>query len=61
MEVTQSKQANETETRELWEDSGDDEAAIRYSLTALGEAVLADGERARGPRFFGFGPCVAVA
>jgi hypothetical protein len=37
----------------------DDEAAeIRYSLTALGEAVLAE---RRGKRFRGFGPCVAVA
>ncbi|MFY9780334.1 MAG: hypothetical protein WAJ85_07475 [Candidatus Baltobacteraceae bacterium] len=37
----------------------DDEAAeIRYSLTALGEAVLAE---RRGKRFRGFGPCAAVA
>jgi hypothetical protein len=36
----------------------DDEAAeIRYSLTALGEAVLSD----RRGRFRGFGPCMAVA
>jgi hypothetical protein len=36
---------------------GDDEDEIRYSLTALGEAVLSD---QRG-RFRGFGPCIAVA
>ena len=36
----------------------DDEAAeIRYSLTALGEAVLSE----RRGRFRGFGPCIAVA
>ena len=36
----------------------DDEAAqIRYSLTALGEAVLSD----RRGRFRGFGPCMAGA
>jgi len=36
----------------------DDEAAeIRYSLTALGETVLAD----RRGRFRGFGPCMASA
>ncbi|MGP6158931.1 MAG: hypothetical protein ACLPYS_15725 [Vulcanimicrobiaceae bacterium] len=40
-------------------DQDEDEAAeIRYSLTALGEAVLAE---RRGKRFRGFGPCVAVA
>jgi hypothetical protein len=37
---------------------GDDDAdLIRYSLTALGEAVLSE----RRGRFRGFGPCVAVA
>ena len=37
----------------------DEEAAeIRYSLTALGEAVLAE---RRGRRFRGFGPCAAAA
>jgi hypothetical protein len=36
----------------------DDPAEIRYSLTALGEAVLAE---RRGRRFCGFGPCAAVA
>jgi hypothetical protein len=36
----------------------DEAAEIRYSLTALGEAVLAE---RRGKRFRGFGPCVAVA
>ena len=35
----------------------DEEAEIRYSLTALGEAVVAD----RRGRFRGFGPCIAVA
>jgi hypothetical protein len=40
-------------------DVEDDEAAeIRYSLTALGEAVLAE---RRGRRFRGFGPCTTVA
>jgi hypothetical protein len=44
-----------------WE-RDDDADEIRYSLTALGEAVLAEeGRRTRGPRFRGFGPCVAVA
>jgi hypothetical protein len=36
----------------------DEAAEIRYSLTALGEAILAE---RRGKRFRGFGPCVAVA
>ena len=37
----------------------DDELeAIRYSLTALGERLLAE---RRGPRFRGFGPCMMVA
>lgn len=35
-------------------DANDDAAEIRYSLTALGEALVA--ERAR-KRFRGFGPC----
>lgn len=35
-------------------DAADDLAEIRYSLTALGEALVAD--RAR-TRFRGFGPC----
>lgn len=36
----------------------DDEAAeIRYSLTVLGEAVLAE---RKGARFRGFGPCPAA-
>jgi hypothetical protein len=39
-----------------------DLAEIRYSLTALGEAALAEADRiGRGPRFRGFGPCGAVA
>jgi hypothetical protein len=37
-----------------WEPS-DDADQIRYSLTALGEAAVA--ERSRRPRFRGFGPC----
>lgn len=36
------------------DDAADDLAEIRYSLTALGEAVVADRARAR---FRGFGPC----
>jgi hypothetical protein len=36
----------------------DESAEIRYSLTALGEAVLAERQ---GKRFRGFGPCAAVA
>jgi hypothetical protein len=43
---------------ETWE-PGDDEAEIRYSLTALGEAAV--GEAASRKRFRGFGPCMAVA
>lgn len=38
-------------------DHNDDAAEIRYSLTALGEALVADRDR---KRFRGFGPC-AVA
>jgi hypothetical protein len=34
----------------------DEAAEIRYSLTALGETVLAD----RRGRFRGFGPCMAA-
>jgi hypothetical protein len=41
-----------------WDD--DDEAAeIRFSLTALGEAVVGDRDRRR-PKFRGFGPCGRV-
>jgi hypothetical protein len=49
------------DTTSAWED--DDEAAeIRYSLTALGEAVLGDERPGRNKkRFRGFGPCRAVA
>ncbi len=36
-----------------WE-ADDDAADIRYSLTALGEALVSE---ARGRRFGGFGPC----
>ncbi len=40
-------------------DRDDDELeTIRYSLTALGETMLGE---SRGPRFRGFGPCMAVA
>ncbi len=40
----------------------DDDLEIRYSLTSLGELAVARGDRgSRGPRFRGFGPCVAVA
>ncbi|GAC1397641.1 MAG: hypothetical protein NVS2B8_17060 [Vulcanimicrobiaceae bacterium] len=35
-------------------DASDDLAQIRYSLSALGEAFVADRKRAR---FRGFGPC----
>jgi hypothetical protein len=35
-------------------DAADDLAEIRFSLTALGEALVADGAR---KRFHGFGPC----
>jgi hypothetical protein len=42
--------------------ASDDELEIRYSLTALGELAVAQGDRSgRGPRFRGFGPCGAVA
>jgi hypothetical protein len=45
---------------DLYED--DDAAEIRYSLTALGEAVLGRDPRGRGrPMFRGFGPCAKVA
>jgi len=40
-----------------WEPNEDSEE-IRYSLTALGVAALAEG---RGPRFRGFGPCARSA
>ncbi len=40
--------------RDSARDAADDLAEIRYSLTALGEALVAD--RAR-TRFRGFGPC----
>ena len=43
---------------DAWE-AGDDEAEIRYSLTALGEAAVI--EAASRKRFRGFGPCMAVA
>jgi hypothetical protein len=44
-----------------WEPN-DDADEIRYSLTALGEAALAEeARRTRGRRFRGFGPCIAVA
>ena len=43
-------------------EQNDDVAEIRYSLTALGESVLAEEDRReRGGRFRGFGPCIAVA
>jgi hypothetical protein len=48
---------DDLETRHLTDelDLTDDEAAeIRYSLTALGEAVVSD---RRGRLFRGFGPC----
>jgi len=40
-----------------WEPN-DEPDEIRYSLTALGEAVVS--ERRRGPRFRGFGPCAGM-
>ena len=40
-------------------DPGDDDREIRYSLTALGEALLGELE-VRGPRFRGFGPGAAA-
>jgi hypothetical protein len=42
------------------ESRDDDDREIRYSLTALGEAVLGELE-VSGPRFSGFGPCSAAA
>jgi len=52
----------ERNVREADDDAEADLAEIRYSLTALGEAALAEGgRRGRGPRFRGFGPCGAVA
>ena len=40
------------------DDTNDDDLEeIRFSLTALGEAALND----QRSRFFGFGPCCAVA
>ena len=45
-----------------YRDESDDEAEIRFSLTALGELAVARSDRApRGRRFRGFGPCRAVA
>jgi hypothetical protein len=52
----------ERSIREADDDAESDLAEIRYSLTALGEAALAEGDdRGCGPRFRGFGPCGAVA
>jgi hypothetical protein len=41
-----------------WDDD-DEEAEIRFSLTALGEAVVGERDRRR-PKFRGFGPCGRV-
>jgi hypothetical protein len=41
-----------------WDDD-DEEAEIRFSLTALGEAVVSDRD-GRRPKFRGFGPCGRV-
>ncbi len=38
-------------------EAAEDAEAIRYSLTALGEALVADRARAR---FRGFGPCTVA-
>ncbi len=46
-----------SDQREIFRDAADDLAEIRYSLTALGEAYVAERDRTR---FRGFGPC-AVA
>jgi hypothetical protein len=51
----------ERNVREADDDAETDLAEIRYSLTALGEAALAEDRPGRGPRFRGFGPCGAVA
>jgi len=46
------------ETQPDWE-TNDDAEEIRFSLTALGEAVVAD--RTNRRPFRGFGPCVSLA
>ena len=43
-----------TEARAAEDDRDDEAAEIRYSLTALGEALVAERKRSR---FRGFGPC----
>jgi hypothetical protein len=45
-------------TARAWDDE-DEEAEIRFSLTALGEAVVSERDRRR-PKFRGFGPCGRV-
>jgi hypothetical protein len=50
-----SSQERWSVTTAAW-DLDDDEAQIRFSLTALGEAVVSDRDRRR-PKFRGFGPC----
>jgi hypothetical protein len=50
-----SEQRWEAATAAAW-DCDDDEAQIRFSLSALGEAVVSERDRKR-PKFRGFGPC----
>lgn len=49
--ITSAPESPEPRERD---DRSDDAAEIRYSLTALGEAFVADRS---GARFRGFGPC----
>jgi hypothetical protein len=51
------RQSPGQEPEQVWE-RNEDPDEIRYSLTALGEAVVS--ERRRGPRFRGFGPCAGM-
>ena len=57
LEDTMTDQTGLLEASATPETEDDEAAEIRYSLTALGEAVLSD----RRGRFRGFGPCMAIA
>ncbi len=48
---------SQSEIAARFREAADDVEAIRYSLTALGEAFVADRARAR---FRGFGPCTVA-
>jgi hypothetical protein len=58
MDQERSARLEPVENPELAWEPNDEPDEIRYSLTALGEAIVS--ERRRGPRFRGFGPCAGV-